>query len=101
MQYYDGALNIVNGTETASDCTATQTGTYKIQTISGSRIMSFAGHAPTTAYGSIDYYGQITTPSGERVARVRSPKLDSTNAASVAKRLNATAWTAMKTALGL
>ena len=101
VQYYDCALNIVNGTETASDCTATQTGTYKIQTISGSRIMSFAGHAPTTAYGSIDYYGQITTPSGERVARVRSPKLDSTNAASVAKRLNATAWTAMKTALGL
>ena len=101
VQYYDCALNLVNGTETASDCTATQTGTYKIQTISGSRIMSFAGHAPTTAYGSIDYYGQITTPSGERVARVRSPKLDSTNAASVAKRLNATAWTAMKTALGL
>ena len=99
VQYYDCALD---ATETnVSDCAATATGTYTISTISGSRIMSFTGYAPAPAYRYVDSYAQITTPSGERIARVRSPKLDSTYAASATKRLNSTAWAAMKSTLGL
>ena len=63
--------------------------------------MSFTGYAPAPAYRYVDSYAQITTPSGERIARVRSPKLDSTYAASATKRLNPTAWAAMKSTLGL
>ncbi|MFD1710499.1 hypothetical protein FVQ98_06520 [Ottowia sp. GY511] len=99
VQFYDCALNA--DATVASDCSATQTGTYTIETVNGARIMSFAGHAPTTASGQINYYGQVTTASGERVARVRQTKPDRAYAGSVSRRLNPEAWAAMKARLGV
>lgn len=102
VQYYECDLDSTQSI--ASSCAATTTGTYTISTVNGARVMRFAGHAPTVAtYEQV--YAEVqnapTVASGNWVYRARENKLDSTSAFSVQKRLNATAWAAMKLQLGL
>ena len=100
VQFYDCDLNAA---DQPSNCTATQTGTYSISTINGVRVMAFAGHAPTTYSTQVNFYAEAkgTTPSDWYVYRARQakPTMDANIGSN--KRINATAWAAMKAKLGL
>lgn len=99
VQFYDCDLNAA---DTVSNCTPTQTGTYAIETVSGVRAMRFAGHAPTTFSSQENLYAEVKgTPTGDYVFRVREAKPTEALAGSAAKRLNSTAWGALKAQLGL
>ena len=100
VQFYDCALSADGSV--ASNCSATQTGTYAISTINGARVMSFAGHAATTYSTQVNYYVEVKgTASGDWIFRARQtkPTLEANRGSN--KRINATAWAAMKTKLGL
>ena len=102
VQYYECDLD--STLAIASNCAATTTGTYAIATVNGARVMRFAGHAPTVVnYDPV--YAEVqnapTVAAGNWVYRGRENKIDFTSASSVQERLNATAWAAMKTQLGL
>ena len=87
-----------------SNCSATQTGTYGISTVNGARVMRFAGHAPTIMNNTRVYAEVQNAPSvasGNWVYQARENKPDFDSNFSVSKRLNSTAWQAMKTQLGL
>ena len=100
VQFYDCDLNAA-GT-VASNCVATQTGTYTIETVYGVRTMRFHGHAPTTFSTQENLYAEVQgTATGDYVFRVRQAKPTEALAVSMVKRLNATAWTALKGKLGL
>jgi hypothetical protein len=105
VQYYDCDLNAA-GT-VASNCAATEAGTYAITAVNGARVMSFAGFAPTVM-DNVRHYVEVTGGNqangvigGDWVfaARQRKPDFDSNSSDS--KRLNGTAWGAMKAQLGL
>ena len=100
VQFYDCDLNAA--ATVASNCTPTQTGTYAIETVHGVRVMRFAGHAPTTFSSQENLYAEVKgTPTGDYVFRARQAKPTAAIAASAAKRLNSTAWGALKAQLGL
>lgn len=101
VQFYDCELNADGSV--ASNCSATQTGTYTISTINGVRVMGFAGHAPTTASTQVNFYAETrgATASDWYVYRARQNKADINTNFSANKRINATAWAAMKAKLGL
>ena len=96
VQFYDCDLN-------AADCTATQPGTYAISTVYGVRVMRFTGHAPTTFSSQENLYAELKSASTglDYVYRARQAKPTITASLGSNKRLNGTAWTAMKTQLGL
>jgi hypothetical protein len=105
VQYYDCALNAAQ--TVASDCAATETGTYAISTVNGARVMSFGGFAPTVM-DHVRHYVEVTGSNQANgviggdwvfVARQRKPDFDAN--ASDTKRLNGIAWGAMKAQLGL
>ena len=103
VQYYDCELNA----NLASNCTATQTGTYEITAVNGARVMRFAGH-PTTFTNNLQGYAEVkasnqanAVTSGDWVYRVRWLKPDTESNTTRNIQLNGTAWTAMKTQLGL
>ena len=99
MQYYDCDLSV---TDVASNCTATSTGTYRIGTVNGVRVMRFEGLPPATASGQDNFYAEVKgTATGDYVFRVRQVKPTLALAMSGTNRLNATAWQALKTQLGL
>lgn len=105
VQYYDCDLNTA-GT-VASNCAATETGTYTIAPVNEALVMSFAGFTPTVMdnvrhYVEVKADNQVNGVIGGDwvfVARQRKPDVDSNLSAS--KRLNGTAWTAMKAQLGI
>ncbi|HEY9208767.1 MAG TPA: hypothetical protein VIP31_06995 [Acidovorax sp.] len=100
VQFYDCDLNAA--ATVASNCTPTQTGTYAIETVHGARAMRFTGHAPTTFSSQETLYAEVKgTATGDYVFRVREAKPTEAIAASAAKRLNSTAWGALKAQLGL
>jgi hypothetical protein len=99
VQFYDCDLNTA---DQPYNCSATQTGTYTISTLHGVRLMSFAGHAATTYSTQVNYYAEVKgAATGDYVFRARQtkPTLDANIGGT--KRLNATAWAAMKAKLGL
>lgn len=102
VQFYDCDFD---STQTvASNCTTTQTGTYAISTVNGMRVMRFAGHAETVMNNTRLYVEVKDAPaviSGNWVFQARENKPAVDLNVSTAKRLNATAWAAMKTRLGL
>ena len=100
VQFYDCDLNAA---DQPSNCTATQTGTYSISTVNGVRVMAFAGHAPTTYSTQINYYAEVkgSTSNDWYVYRARQAKPTVDANIGRIKRINATAWAAMKTKLGL
>ena len=100
VQFYECDLNAA---DQPSNCTATQTGTYSINTLHGARVMAFAGHAPTTYSNQVNFYAEVkgSTPSDWYVYRARQAK-PTMNASLISnKRINVTAWAAMKPKLGL
>lgn len=100
VQFYECDLNAAQ--TVVSNCTAMQTGTYAIETVHGVRVMRFAGHAPTTFSSQENLYAEVKgTPTGDYVFRARQAKPTEAIAASAAKRLNSTAWGALKAQLGL
>lgn len=106
VQYYECDLDSTQ--TTLSNCAATNTGTYTIQTVNGVRAIRFAGHAETVMthtrlVAEVKASQQVTAFSaGDKVYTVREDKPGLTTANAVtSNRLNGTAWTAMKTQLGL
>ena len=103
VQFYDCDLNAAGNA--ASNCTATQTGTYSISTVNGARVMQFAGHAPTTFSNQVNLYVEVKNApdvaTGDRVFRARQTKMDIESVYSSSTRLNGVAWKEMKGKLGL
>lgn len=103
VQYYECDLNEAQ-TE-VSNCAAGSTGTYRIDTVNGAPVMRFAGHPDTPAVNYNVTYTQIQwtagDPESQWVYRAHEVKPDFNSRLSTTDRLNATAWSAMKTALGL
>lgn len=99
VQYYDCALSV---TDVASNCTATSTGVYRIDTVHGVRVMRFEGLPPTPASGQNNFYAEVKgTATGDYIFRVRQVKPTLALGRTVNNRLDATAWAALKTQLGL
>ena len=97
VQYYDCDLS---PTDVASNCSATNTGIYHIDTVGGVRVMRFEGYAPTTASPQNNFYAEVkTTNSGDYIYRVRQAK--TVAMATTSYRLDGTAWAALKAQLGL
>lgn len=88
-----------------SNCTATQTGTYAISTVNGVRVMRYAGHAETIMnhtrlQAEVKALAGITDNSS-RIFIARESKTTLAFRQSGAKRLNAEAWGAMRSQLGM
>lgn len=106
VQFYDCDLN---ATQTLpSNCATAETGTYKIETVYGVRVMRFAGHAETIApttrlYVEVKASQQTNAvTSGDWVYQAREAKPgNNTENVSRTNRINGVAWQAMKTALAL
>lgn len=99
VQYYDCDLSV---TDVASNCTANSTGSYRIDTVNGVRVMRFAGLPPTPASDQNNFYAEVKgTATGDYIFRVRQAKPTLALASSVTHLLNATAWQALKAQLGL
>lgn len=102
VQFYECDLDSAQAV--ASNCAATQTGTYAIGTVHGARVMRFAGHAPTVMNHTRVYAEVQNAPTvidGSWIFQARENKLDTDSAFSIQKRLNPTAWAAIKAQLGL
>jgi hypothetical protein len=102
VQFYECDLDSAQAV--ASNCVAKETGTYAISAVQGARVMRFAGHAPTVM-NHTRVYAEVqnapTVAAGNWVYQAREPKTETASALSIQKRLNPTAWNAMKTQLGL
>ena len=102
VQFYECDLNAAQ--TVVSNCITTQTGTYAITTTSGVRVMRYSGNAVTTM-NHVRSHAEVknapTLSSGDWVFTVRENKPGLAINSSQSKRLNATAWAAMKAKLGL
>ena len=106
VQFYECDLN--EALTVASNCVATQTGTYAIETVFGSRVMRFAGHAPTVMTNTRLYVEVKAAQQANNVvegnwvyqAREAKPGSNAENV-STSNRLNTEAWQGLKTQLGL
>jgi hypothetical protein len=102
VQFYECDLNAA--LTIASNCATTTAGTYTISTVHGARVMRFAGHAPTVMNHTRGFAEVKNVPSvigGDWVFIVRETKTDVDSNLSKTKRLNATAFAAMRTKLGI
>lgn len=100
VQYYDCDLNAAN--TVSSNCSATSTGTYHVDTVNGVRVMRFAGLPPTPASGETNFYAEVKgTATGDYIYRVRQVKPTLALNRTASNRLDATAWAALKAQLGL
>ena len=96
----------LNEAQTAiSNCGATQTGTWSIDTVNGARVLRFAGHTETVmSYTRVfaEVNGLLgTSINSPRVFTVREAKGSLTFSQSSPKRLNSTAWSALSSQLGI
>lgn len=102
VQFYECDLDSTQSV--ASNCTATQTGSYAIGAVHGTRVMRFAGHAPTVMNHTRVYAEVQNAPAvigGSWIFQARENKTDVDSSVSTQMRLNPTAWAAIKTQLGL
>lgn len=88
-----------------SHCAATQTGTYAISTVNGVRVLRYAGYAETIMNHTrlhTEVKALANAPSSSpRVFVARESKTTLAFRQSGLKRLNADAWGAMRSQLGL
>lgn len=105
VQYYSCELNAAQ--TVASNCLATETGSYGIELVNNARVMRFAGFAPTVM-DHVRHFVEVRADNQINgviagdwvfVARERKPDFDSNTSEST--RLNGTGWGAMKTQLAL
>ena len=102
VQFYECDLNAAQ--TVASNCIATQTGAYAISTANGVRVMRYSGNAATASTNTRAHAEVKNVPTvigGDWVFTVRENKPGLANNSSQSKRLNVTAWAAMKAKLGL
>ena len=101
--FYECDLNAAQ--TVLSNCGATQTGTWSIDTVNGARVLRFAGHTETIMnYTRIfaEVNGLLGTSfNSPRVFTVREAKGSLTFSQSSSKRLNSTAWLALSSQLGI
>ncbi len=87
------------------NCAPTTAGTYSIETVNGASIMRFAGHPAVVSTSSYEVvYTEIDWGGGagnQWVYRAHATKPDWQFRHARSMRLNTTAWTALKTQLGL
>ena len=100
VQYYACDLN--DAQTVVSNCAATDTGTYAISTINGARVMQFAGHVVTSmnhtrGYAEVDWGGA----NGKWLYVYRQLKPAQNYRLGSSNRLNAAAWAALKTQVGI
>ncbi len=99
-QFYECDLNADQSV--ASNCAATATGAYAMETVNGQRILRFSGQPATPAVNYDVVYAQVDWGGGNQwVYRAHAIKPGLQARTSTASRLNATAWGAMKAQLGL
>ena len=99
-QFYECDLNADQSV--ASNCAATATGTYAMETVNGQRILRFAGQPATPAVNYDVVYAQVDWGGGNQwVYRAHAIKPSLQARMSTASRLNGAAWGAMKAQLGL
>lgn len=106
VQFYECDLN--EAQTVASSCVATRAGTYAIETVFGSRVMRFTGHAPTVMNHTRLYVEVRASQQANSVvegnwiyqARESKPGGHAENV-STSNRLNTEAWQGLKTQLGL
>ena len=96
----------LNEAQTAiSNCGATQTGTWSIDTVNGARVLRFAGHTETimTYTRMFVEVNELlgTSFNSPRVFTGREAKGSLTFSQSSSKRLNSTAWSALSSQLGI
>ena len=100
VQFYDCDLDAAGAV--ASNCAATSTGNYRIDTRNGVRVMRFEGLPPDPASGQVNFYAELkSTAMGNYIYRVRQTKSTLAFSRSANNNLNATAWAALKAQLGL
>ncbi len=101
--FYECDLNAAQ--TVLSNCGATQTGTWSIDTVNGARVLRFAGHTETIMnYTRIfaEVNGLLGTSfNSPRVFSAREAKGSLTFSQSSSKRLNSTAWLALSSQLGI
>ncbi|QHE86610.1 hypothetical protein [Hydrogenophaga sp. BPS33] len=106
VQYFECDLD---ATQTIrSNCAPTNTGTYAIETVNGARVLRYSGFTPTVmdhvrlhAEVKASTQSNSVVGAGDWVYAVRQAKPHIDVAHSEARRLNGTAWAAMKAQLGL
>ena len=106
VQFYECDLDSTQNVP--SNCAATNTGGYTIETVNGVRVMRFAGNAPTVMNHERVYIevkaatqANAVIGGGDWVFIARQNKPDLASNISRNTRLNGTAWQAMKTQLGI
>lgn len=102
VQFFECDLN--EAQTVASNCAATQSGTYTVSTENGVRMMRFAGHNPTVMNHTrllVEVRNTATLAASDQVFTARENKKNFSFATSEQARLNATAWDAMRKQLGL
>lgn len=104
-QFYECTLSgdFANTFADPPNCKATTLGSYSIETVHGVEIMRFAGHPPVTdAIGYSVVLSTVASSSGSsRIYRAHEQKRSFNANYSSSKRLNRTAWEALKAKLGL
>ena len=102
-QYYECDLNADQ--TVVSDCAASTTGAYSIDTVNGARVLRFTGQPATPAINYRVVYSEIRwvagDPNSQWVYRAHETKPGLVSRQGASSRLNDAAWTAMKTQLGL
>jgi hypothetical protein len=99
-QFYECDLNADQSV--ASNCAATATGTYAMETVNGQRILRFSGQPATPAVNYDVVYAQVDWGGGNQwVYRAHAIKPGLQARTSTTSRLNGPAWGAMKAQLGL
>ena len=103
-QFYECDLDASGNFATPPNCVATTAGTYTIETVHGVKVMRFAGHPAVVntinyqvVYAEVDWGGA----GNQWVYRAHATKPDWSSRYATTMRLNTTAWSAMKTQLGL
>lgn len=102
VQFYDCDLNAAQ--TVASNCAPLGTGSYRVEEQHGVRMLRVAGH-PDTVMNHVRLFVEVqNTPavsSTNAVFIARQNKPDAASNTTATRRINATAWAAMRQVLGL
>lgn len=100
VQFYDCDLN---STQTViSNCVTAGTGGYAISTVNGSKVMRFTGHTPTVMNHTrlyVEVKNVAGVVNGDWVYQARENKPSFESNFSTSKRINSTAWSALRSTL--
>lgn len=105
VRYFDCDLN---ASLAIVGCTRTTSGTYRIETVSGVRVLRFENQPDVPSRNHLRVYAEVKAAqsvpglvTGDWIYMARENKAPLPHAFSTANRLSATAWQAMRTQLGI